>query len=48
MNAERIRLDEEMKKTYIRPDDRKALKRLEAFVNDFHEAILEVDFAGFF
>ena len=37
-----------MHKNHIKPDDRRSIKRLEAFVNDFHEAIIEVDFVSVF
>lgn len=48
LNAERLRQEEEMNRTHIRPDERKTLKRLEVFVNEFHEAIIEVDFVSVF
>ena len=37
-----------MKRTYIKPDDKKTIKRLEDFVKNFHEAFVEVDFISVF
>ena len=48
LNAERLRQEEDMQRTHVKPDDRRSLKRLEVFVNEFHEAIIEVDFVGIF
>ena len=43
-----MRLDEEQDLTFIEPDEKKKIKRLETFVNDFHEVLLEVDFRQIF
>ena len=48
LNKERIKQDEEMQKTYVNPDEKKRLKRLEKFVKAFHDVILIVDFKSIF
>lgn len=48
LNFERLRQEDEMKRTYIKPDDKKTIKRLEDFVKNFHEAFVEVDFISVF
>jgi len=48
LNVERNRKDEDMKRTYIKPDDRRSIKRLEEFVEKFHSVIIEVEFLKVF
>lgn len=48
LNNERIRQDIEQDKTFSKPDEKKKLKRLEKFVKEFHDVVLEVDFRNLF
>ena len=48
LNQERIRLDDEQEQTFIEPDEKKKIARLENFVKDFHEVLLELDFRKIF
>lgn len=36
-------MDREQDKTFIIPDEKKKIKRLENFVNNFHEVLITVD-----
>jgi len=48
VNQDRLRKDEEMKRTYVKYDEKKEIERLDEFVKEFHEAFLEVDFISVF
>ena len=48
LNAERLRLDAEQDRTYRQPDEKKKLARLSKFVDEFHTAIVSVDFRSLF
>ena len=48
LNEERIRMEAQMEQTYAVPDEKKTLKRLQKFVEQFHDVIETVNFRGIF
>lgn len=48
LNKERIRKDDLENLTYVVPDEKRKIKRLEEFVNAFHDVLEFLDFGQIF
>ena len=48
LNQERIRKDAEQDASYMKPDEKKKIIRLNKFVRDFHEVLMSIDLRALF